>query len=162
MTWYLLSVFLHVFSAMIWVGGIFFLAIVAVPAARRFSPDERSRLVTLLGRRFRAIGWAALLVLIVTGLINVGFRGATWQNVVSGEYFITPFGSRLAVKLGVVLLMIAVSGTHDWLIGPLTSRRSEAGQDITGLRRLASWLARATGLLAALIVLLAVLMVRGG
>jgi quercetin dioxygenase-like cupin family protein len=40
---YQLSVLVHILSAIIWVGGIFFLALVVVPVARRLPPADRTQ-----------------------------------------------------------------------------------------------------------------------
>lgn len=59
-TIYLLSVWLHIIAAMIWVGGICFLAFALVPVLHK--PEHRRQALTLIqetGRRFRNVGWAA-------------------------------------------------------------------------------------------------------
>jgi hypothetical protein len=41
---YQLGVLVHVLSAIVWIGGMLFLALVGVPAIRGLAPDERARL----------------------------------------------------------------------------------------------------------------------
>ncbi|HEY8449437.1 MAG TPA: hypothetical protein VIL95_03060 [Bacillota bacterium] len=43
MTWYHAVVSVHVLSAVLWVGGILFLSVVAVPVLRRLEPGTRAR-----------------------------------------------------------------------------------------------------------------------
>ena len=159
---YQLAVFLHVLGAAIWVGGIFFLAAVAVPIARRFDPATRARIVTEAGRQFRLIGWTTLAVMVVTGAYAATVRGATLQNVLDGSFWATTFGRTLAEKLVLVALMAAVSFVHDFYVGPAAARAQTAGEDTTRLRRTAAWLARITGVLALGVIFLAVLLVRPG
>ena len=167
---YHLSVLVHILSAIVWVGGIAFLALVVVPVARRLTPADRAALVAAVGSRFRTIGWICIALLVVTGLINLHYRGVTWDSVASGALFITPFGRLVGAKVTLVAAMVAVSAVHDFVVGPASARAHaragscpspEAQAAITTLRRRASWLARVTALLALAIVAVAVTLVRG-
>lgn len=159
---YQIVVFIHVVGAMIWVGGILFLAGVAVPVARRFEPVVRSKVTAELGRQFRIVGWTTLGVMLLSGIVAAAYRGATWQNVFDGTFWVTPFGRTLAEKLAVVALMVAISFTHDFILGPAAARAAAAGEDIAGARKHATRLARITALLALLVVFLAVNLPRPG
>ena len=157
-----LSVLLHILAALVWVGGMFFVALVAVPVARRRPPEERVALLDALGRRFRAVGWAAIAVLLVTGTANVALRGVTWEAVVSGQLLGTAFGQLLAAKLLAVLAMLGLSAWHDFGVGPASTRAGGADPvRAAGLRRRASWIGRANATLALAVVALAVFLVRG-
>ena len=58
---YYLTVTLHVFAALFWLGGMFFLGVVGAPVLRKVEPPElRSRLFQDLGRAFRTSGWIAI------------------------------------------------------------------------------------------------------
>ena len=50
---YQLSVFLHILSAIVWIGGMLFLPLVVVPATRGLPSAERAALFGVVGRRFR-------------------------------------------------------------------------------------------------------------
>jgi putative copper resistance protein D len=156
-----LSVFLHVLAALVWVGGMFFVALVAVPVARRRPPAERVALLDALGRRFRAVGWSAIVVLLVTGVANVALRGVTWQAVVTGQLLASPFGQLLAAKLLVVLAMLGFSAWHDFGVGPASTRAAADPHRSAVLRRRASWIGRANAALALVVIALAVFLVRG-
>ena len=160
MTWYEVVVFVHVIAAMVWVGGILFLSLVVVPASRRYPPDVRSRLFADVGRRFRAVGWTALGLLVATGSVQMAARGATARNLLDGSFFTTPFGRVLGAKLLAVLAMMLLTALHDFMAGPAAVRAAERGRDVPGLRRSAGILARLTALLALLVVFLAVQLVR--
>lgn len=68
----LLIRWIHVLSAITWVGGMLFIALVLVPTARALGDDRlRTRLMQESGYRFRTIGWIALALLAVTGLLNL-------------------------------------------------------------------------------------------
>jgi uncharacterized membrane protein len=75
---YQLSVFLHILSAIVWIGGILFLALVVVPAMRGLPPAERAALSGAVGRRFRTVGWACI------GVVVVMVRLSVYHDVVIG------------------------------------------------------------------------------
>jgi putative copper resistance protein D len=170
---YQLSVLLHILSAIIWVGGMFFLALVVVPVARGLPPAERAALFGAVGRRFRAVGWGCIGVLLVTGVVNMSYRGVTLDNVFTAELWASPFGSTLALKVAVVVALLILSAVHDFVLGPRSMRVLErvghgtpaeqraSAQLAERMRRLASMLGRIEGLLALLVIALAIMLVRG-
>ena len=167
---YHLSVFVHIVSAMIWVGGTFFLALVVVPVAGRLPPHERAALVAAVGSRFRIIGWSCLALLAATGLVNLHYHGITRGSVVSGAILESTFGRLVIAKLALGAAMVIVSATRDFVVGPASTRaHAVAGADpspkvlaeIANLRRRAAWLARVTALLALAVVAAAMTLVRG-
>lgn len=133
---------LHVLAAVTWLGGMLFIALVLVPVARRVQdPRLRADLIAQSGRRFRTVGWAALAVLVVTGVGNLYFK--PWMLRVPA----------FQVKAGLVVLALALSAVHDFFLGP---RASRLPPDITGPRRRVSWIARLNLLVVVAIVLLGV------
>ena len=67
---YYLNVTIHVLAAFLWLGGMFFLAVVGAPALRAVEPPQlRQQLFNALGTRFRYAGWVAIGVLLVTGVV---------------------------------------------------------------------------------------------
>lgn len=162
---YQLNVFIHILSAVIWVGGMLFVSLVVVPVVRHLPPGERSALMSALGHRFRIVGWVCIVILVLTGLLNAGFRGVTWTNF-PALVASSSFGQLLGAKVLLVGTMIALSAVHDFVIGPASTRAFQradsAGQArAEQLRRQAAWLARINALLALAVVALAVLLVRG-
>jgi len=81
---YQLSVYVHLLAAIVWIGGMLFLALAVVPVTRGLPAPERGALVGALGRRFRPVGWACIVLLLATGVVNAAFRGVTWDTVASG------------------------------------------------------------------------------
>lgn len=161
---YQLSVFVHILSAIIWIGGVFFLALVVVPVTRGLPPPQRVELFGAVGRRSRVVGWVCIGLLLLTGTINAAYRGVTWTNLFSSELWGSPFGTTLALKLGVVALMLGLSVYHDFVIGPRSVQAAHQGsvpQEAERLRRRASVLGRAEAMLALVVVALAIMLVRG-
>jgi putative copper export protein len=131
--------FLHVLAAIAWIGGMLFVALVLVPVVRaQADPALRARLFHQAGVRFRAVGWAALLLLLATGLANLWMR----------PYLLTL--PRFHGKLALVVLALALSAVHDFVLGP---RAGAPGAD-PRLRVWASWLARVNVVVVLIVVIL--------
>lgn len=162
---YLACVWVHVLAAMIWVGGAAFIAFSLAPALRRLPPGSAPGLLGAVARRFRAIGWGSLAVLVATGAGNLAFRGIGLSDLLQGAAFRGAAGHALACKLGLVAVMLVISGLHDFRWGPAAARAAEADPAseaaIRG-RRLAGRIGRFVFLLTLLITGAAVVFVRGG
>lgn len=163
MSLYLLTVTVHLLAAVFWLGGMFFFAAVGAPALRRIGDDAlRASLFETLGKRFRTAGWWAIAVLVVTGIVNLYFRGLLVGEVwASTAFWRTPYGKLLAAKLLLVAAMLALQSVHDFALGPRASRAVPGSAAAGSLRRRASWLARVTALLGVVLLYVAVRLVRG-
>ena len=162
---YLANVTLHVLAAMLWLGGMFFLALVGAPVLRRVEPPAlRQQLFRALGERFRTAGWLAIAVLVTTGFGNLYFRGWLQSDGVlaSAAFWHTTQGHSLALKLGAVVAMLVVEATHDFVLGPMAGGAAPGSPRADMLRRRATLLARASVLLGLVIVLAAVKLARAG
>jgi uncharacterized membrane protein len=161
---YYLNVTIHVLAAMLWLGGMFFLGVVGAPVLRAIDPPPlRQRLFQELGTRFRRVGWWSIAVLVVTGVVNLHYRGwLHWNGVLgSPDFWRTSVGHALAGKLVVVTVMLAVSTIHDFVIGPLAGRATPGSAEAIQFRRRAAVFARANAILGILLVVAAVRLARG-
>src|SRR5690625_2798325 len=111
MSLYHLNVTVHVLAALLWLGGMFFLAVVGAPVLRQVEPAAlRAELFRRLGEQFRTAGWIAISVLLITGTLNLWFRGIlSWDVLGSTSFWASAYGRALAWKLGAVMTMLAVS-----------------------------------------------------
>lgn len=164
MSWYFANVTVHVFAALFWLGGMFFLAAVGAPVIRRIGdPALRRDLFRILGERFRRAGWIAIGVLVVTGTLNLWFRGMlSWSVLGSPAFWSTPYGGALAWKLGSVSVMLVIQAVHDFVVGPASSAAPPGSPESDRLRRRAALLARASALAGVVLVIAAVRLTRLG
>jgi len=90
---------LHVLSAVVWVGGMFFAYMALRPvAARLLEPPHRLTLWAEVFKRFFPWVWLAVLLLLVTGLWMVfGYFGG-----MSGA------GMRIHLMLGIGIVMMLI------------------------------------------------------
>lgn len=164
MSLYLFNVTLHVFAALLWLGGMFFVAAVGAPVLRRVEdPAVRRDLFQALGVQFRRVGWAAIAVLLVTGVANLEFRGVLrMETLTSAAFWGSRWGVALAWKVGAVTVMLLVQGLHDFVLGPASSRATPGSPEALRLRRWSAWSARVNALLGVVVVVVAVRLARGG
>jgi putative copper resistance protein D len=161
---YYLIVTIHVLAAIFWLGGVFYLALVGAPVLRGVEPPQlRAELFRRIGVRSRALGWAAIVVLLVTGVLNLQFHGVL-SSALGGSpgFWSTRYGFTLAWKLAAVGAMLTVQALHDFVYGVAASRAEPGSPAALRLRRASALLARASALLGVVIVIAAVRLARGG
>lgn len=162
---YFLSVFIHILSAIFWIGGMLFTAVVLVPASRHeILKNKKGAFFTLIGRKFSRISWILFLVLIITGITNLLVRGYAWSDLVSAEFWQSAFGSTLMIKLHLFAAVLIVSGIHDFYAGPKAARLIDEhpeAPETDKMRKLSSWLGRLNLLLGLGILYYAMKLLRG-
>ncbi len=161
-TLYHVTVFLHVFAAVVWLGGMFGLALMAPVLRRAGDPALRQRLFQQVGTRFRTVGWACIAVLLVTGIGQLHFRGWWGMDIWgSAAFWATDIGRALGWKLAVVAAMLTIQAVHDFRHGPRAGTLDPRSDEAAAMRRRASLLARLNAVLGILVVWFAVALVRG-
>ncbi len=135
-------VWLHVLAAAVWVGGLVYATHLVIPALAR---GDRACL-PLLGRA-RMTAWAALGLLVMTGLENL--RHVRLES---------PW---VMAKLFLVLVLLALAAHRDFALVPRVTRDVEQGvrpaTALAGVR----WLDRVLLLLAVVVLFLGVGIARG-
>ena len=167
--WQFIIVVVHIFSAIMWIGGAIFLALVMVPVARGMEPPAVGMLfLRRAAIRFRGIAWVLLAVLVVSGAAALEGRGIGFDRFAEEGFWSTETGTALLVKLVLVGLLLAISGFHDFVLGPRVSeliRQVPRGEQpppatVAALKRLVV-LARANLLIALAAVVVGMMLVRG-
>lgn len=152
-TWYYISVWLHIIGAAFWIGGMLFLPLVLLPGIKAH-PDRRNLLMAT-GLRFRFYGYIVLTMMLITGLLNIYFRGISfsWQFFTESRY-----GRLVSLKIILFTLMILVSLFHDLFAG---RKAIEQIQNTAQLKSIASWTGRILLLIALIMAYIGVLISRG-
>ena len=145
MTPALLILWLHVLGVGGWVGGLLYQAHVLLPAARRGA--GAAALADVL-RRGRAMAWASIAVVVLTGFYNVTRLGPLERVLESGAAL------TLALKFMLVLGAVAIAGQRDFTQVPRLARALAAGDDPQPALAAITWMDRVVLLLAAVIVYL--------
>jgi len=140
----------HLLAATVWVGGTIALVFVAVPPVQRLQGEERARTLRAFGERWRPIGWSALGVAILTGVV-IAARAHAFDTTS------TRFDWVLAVKGLLVGLLVAGSYLHDFVLGPGLARQIRAGEP-QSLRPILTTIGRANLLVTVALPILGVLL----
>ena len=122
----------HMAATIVWIGGLFYQAVVVNPALDRF-PDQRGRLAIDLRRRFQPLAWLSLFVLFGTGLIQMSGN----PNYVGLFAIANPWSRTILTKHIVIGLMILVAAYQTWVLNPRLSRlalkqEAAASDQVTG------------------------------
>ncbi len=161
-----LVLLIHVVAAIIWLGGMFFISLVLVPSLRKLEPPiKRTEILSATARRFSLVSWAAILALLITGVINSVNRGVTVHQISSGTFFSSPFGIILTIKVFLVLVMVLISAIHDFILGPKLIKLSklerpspDSTRSLGKKRKVVSWLARINAFIGIIVVACAVML----
>ena len=160
---YQFLVFLHVISAITWLGGMLFLLMVMIPLARR-DAGVGFGVLRSAAEKFVPVAWAAKVVLAGSG----AYLAWEYWNVRPDTFFTgdTHFLSYLQRKTGLFVIVVILSLAHDFWLGPRMMDRLEAARSTgsplpTGPARLfVQWAARINLVLVIWVVVFAVWMTR--
>ena len=148
----LLMLWIHVLSAIFWVGGMLFLTVVLAPVLRSEPRNpENYEFFKRVATRFRNGVWFAILILVLTGallLSNQVFFGTSLQQ----------WPLVVWAKLVLVLGLILFAGLHDLVIGPRAGALKKRPQatltrNERTLLKLSPWFARGVLVLGVAVVM---------
>ncbi len=129
-----------------------FLPIVLLPGIKDH-PDRRNLLMAT-GLKFRFYGYIVLGLMLVTGILNMYFRGIhfSWTFFNQARY-----GKLVVVKVILLIAMIGISLVHDLFVG----RKALAQIENKKLKQVARWSGRLLLLIALVMALIGVIISRG-
>jgi putative copper export protein len=109
----------HLLAAAVWVGGSIALIFVGVPAIRILEGEPRGRAMKELGLRWRPLGYGALGVAAVTGVI---LAAREWQHD-------TAFQIVFWTKVALFICLVVVSYFHNFVLGPRLQAEIREGRE---------------------------------
>jgi len=109
----------HLLAAGIWFGGSTALVFVGVPAIRTLEGEPRGTAMKKLGLLWRPLGYGALLVAALTGVV---LASREWQSD-------STFQIVLWVKVGVFVCLLVVSYLHNFVLGPRLQAEIREGRE---------------------------------
>ncbi len=132
-----ISYFCHLVATVVWIGGLALLALVVWPSARRVLDGDPKQAVLLadLRRRFNPLANLSLVVLIVTGMIQMSGD----PNYDGLLIFDNDWSRAILLKHLAILGMVIVGATLQWGILPAQERAAllqARGRDVPDLERL--------------------------
>jgi putative copper resistance protein D len=151
--------FIHLFCAVLFVGGSFFMWLVVVPASRALGKDEseRTQVIGKMAKEFGRISNVLLAVLILTGIYNASWYLTSFRDLFS---FKTYGDIVLFVKVVMVIALTALIYLHGAYYGRKIVRlaRDKKFEELTALRRKSRVISFANLALMIAILVLAVML----
>ena len=121
MNFLIVSNYVHLITMAAWIGGMLYMVLVEVPVLKNnLDPAEFSNKMSLLGNRFKKIGWILLFLLFATGVLNIMLESDIGAMMKSDTYRIS-----ITVKLILFALMVLNTAIHSLYLGPKMSLLSE-------------------------------------
>lgn len=111
----------HLLAAAVWVGGSTALIFVGVPAIRILDGEPRGRAMKELGLRWRPLGYGALGVAALTGLV---LAAREWRHE-------TAFQVVFWTKVALFVCLVVVSYLHNFVLGPRLQAEIREGREQT-------------------------------
>ena len=155
-SWYYISVWLHILGATFWIGGMLFLPLVLLPSIK--NSHERSQLLMATGLKFRFYGYIVLVLMFVTGMVNMSLKGVQFSWRFFNE---THYGKLVIIKVILFFSLALISLTHDLIAGRkfLGQMQKEQGAKVKLISR---WTGRILLIISLIMAYIGVLLSRGG
>ena len=114
---------LHIVAVAVWLGPQIFMFLVTMPALRAIDDAEtRVRVLRIIIYRFGWLAWAALGVIILSGISNLFQEANDFGHVWDADYrYFQVFSTKMLV-VGIAVLLTAV---HTFIVGPRQLRLHE-------------------------------------
>jgi len=122
----------HLFSAVIFVGGSFFIWLVVMPASHRIAKDEseRTQIVGKIAKDFAKITNPTLGILVLTGLYNISWYLPSYQDLFAFQ----TYGEKvLFIKVVLSLILIFLIYAHGLYYGRKIVKLAQE-RNVEGLR----------------------------
>ncbi len=119
---------LHLMSAILWIGSLGFLMMAVVPALRKSVPKEYFKpLANAIYQRYQKIVGGLMLIILVTGGINVVYINRL-MKANNGEGFTNPYLIALGIKLFLVMCLMTLF-LYNIIFPPDPAEKTQAGED---------------------------------
>jgi uncharacterized membrane protein len=116
--------FVHLFVAVLWVGGMLFMSLVLAPSAAAIDPPQRARLMAAISKRFTIAALSSAVLLLVTGLV----LSPSSMLLDAGS----PYGRLLFIKHVLFTIMMIVGVVISFVVAPRMRRQAPAGDGPPG------------------------------
>lgn len=156
-----ITMWLHIIGVAVWVGPQFMMFIAAVPAVRTIEDQQtRARVMRIITTRFGWMAWAAMAVIVLSGISNLFQVGSEANfSLWSSDY---RWFHLFSLKMVLVGFIVVMTGVHTFIVGPkqldLSESESSDPAELARLRR-SSMMLSGMSLLFSIVVILVALIV---
>jgi len=145
------SVWIHLSAAVVWIGGICFVLYVALPGAKE-TTEEPGKIMGALSKRFVPLANISILLIFATGiLMSLSYRSLS--EIAAHD---TSWSQGLSVKISLALIMAGIHLYRGLVLAPsITKLSAEGGKSkkIGGLQELSLNLVKVNFLLGLTVLL---------
>jgi len=119
---------LHLMSAILWIGSLGFLMMAVVPALRKSVPSEYLKpLANAIYQRYQKIVGGLMLIILITGGINIVYINRLMKTN-NGEGFTNPYIIALGIKLFFVMCLMTLF-LYNIIFPPDPGEKTKAGEE---------------------------------
>jgi hypothetical protein len=119
----------HLLSAILWIGGLGFLMMAVVPSLRKTVPRELFKpLANSIYQKYQKIIGVLMLVILVTGGINIVYVNRL-MKANNGEGFTNPYIIALGVKLFLVMCLMTLF-LYNIIFPPSPEEKGQAEEEV--------------------------------
>jgi len=119
---------LHLMSAILWIGSLGFLMMAVVPALRKSVPSEYFKpLANAIYQRYQKIVGGLMLIILITGGINIVYINRL-MKANNGEGFTNPYIIALGIKLFFVMCLMTLF-LYNIIFPPDPAEKTKAGEE---------------------------------
>ena len=119
---------LHLMSAILWIGSLGFLMMAVIPALRKSVPSEYFKsLANAIYQRYQKIVGGLMLIILITGGINIVYINRL-MKANNGEGFTNPYIIALGIKLFFVMCLMTLF-LYNIIFPPDPGEKTKAGEE---------------------------------
>jgi len=119
---------LHLMSAILWIGSLGFLMMAVIPALRKSVPSEYFKpLANAIYQRYQKIVGGLMLIILITGGINIVYINRLMKTN-NGEGFTNPYIIALGIKLFFVMCLMTLF-LYNIIFPPDPGEKTKAGEE---------------------------------
>lgn len=143
---------IHLSSAVVWIGGIFFILFVALPVAKR-TLEQPGKFMGAIGKKFVPMANISILLIFITGIF-ISLSSHTFSDFASLN---SPWSQTLFAKVLTALVMASIHFYRGLVLTPKIERLTAEGsfpEDIKRLQRLSLNLVKTNFILGTVVLFL--------
>lgn len=116
-------IWIHLAATVVWLGGITFILLVAIPSARQVLGGDAARLIGEIGKRFTPMANISIFSLLLTGIIMMAVNGS-----IPGEALKGGRGTGMLFKVLLFLLMVGIHFFRGKVLAPRIAKTQSDGE----------------------------------
>lgn len=129
----MVTAWVHMLSAVVWIGGIFFILYVAIPVAGKIL-DQPGKIMGPLSKRFVPLANISIFLIIASGIImNIASHDFAGPRVFPGSR-----AQSLVIKILLVVIMTSIHFYRGLILTPRIARLSSEGSHLEKVQKLQS------------------------